>query len=272
MGAVNPRGGRVVEHYLEFGGGLGDVFNQIYRDGDYRFVERLPEGDNVQVGLVCHNPHAGELFAFGPHAGRVTIRNFGYWGLADDTRRRAELAVPRKPAPRPSDGSPISFHPSADDERVLARLDLSRAVVFAVSAGLPERSLPETLVQSLAAKVGEAGWTPIFIGRTYPRHGRSEIRPSAEHGVDLIDALSVPGVAVCLERSAGLVCCHSAINILAWWMRKPQLLLYPLSVYHAHIVRKDAWGFGADFAECVHGVMNPSAAFGLADEFLDRLG
>jgi len=69
---------------------------------------------------------------------------------------------------------------------------------------------------------------PVLVGRHYPRFGRREQR--VRHR----------GVPVCSPYPArrggapvlGFVCCHTAINMLAW-------LLYPQSVYDRHISRRD---------------------------------
>jgi len=82
----------------------------------------------------------------------------------------------------------------------------------------------------------------------------------------LIDRLSVPGVAHLLARAAALVCCHSALNILGWLLRKPQLLLYPETVRARHIAARDQWAFGVDFPECRHATFDDPGIGAIADE------
>ena len=43
------------------------------------------------------------------------------------------------------------------------------------------------------------------------------------------------------------------MNVLAWHMRKPQLLLYPDSIAHIHIIPKSPWAFGIDERGMFHG-------------------
>jgi hypothetical protein len=55
-----------------------------------------------------------------------------------------------------------------------------------------------------------------------------------------------------VQASAGLVTCHSALNLLAWHVRKPQLLLYPRSAWERHMRVPDQWAFGIGYPETVY--------------------
>jgi hypothetical protein len=125
-----------------------------------------------------------------------------------------------------------------------------------VSAGLPGRDIPDGCVHELVSRALSHSLLPVFVGRNYDRMGRKEFRPANAHALDFVDRLTVPGVGRAVQNAAAVVCCHSAINILAWLLRKPQLLLYPRSVYDQHISRRDLWAFGADFPECKHAIFN----------------
>jgi ADP-heptose:LPS heptosyltransferase len=72
--------------------------------------------------------------------------------------------------------------------------------------------------------------------------------------------LTVPGVCRLLQQSSGLVTTHSSLNILAWYLRKPQLLLYPPHTAAAHFspTSDPRWSFGRDYPETTHC---PFAAF-----------
>ena len=69
----------MTDYYIEYGGGLGDIFFQIYFEGAYRALDELTEADRAVIGLITHNPHAGEIFANHPRTGQLTVRNLGYW-------------------------------------------------------------------------------------------------------------------------------------------------------------------------------------------------
>jgi Glycosyltransferase family 9 (heptosyltransferase) len=256
-----------MDHYLEFSGGLGDVFYQVYSEGAYRLLDRLNPDDRATVALICHNPYAWELFAWHPNASQIDVRDLGYWSPDEDPVRRALHRLPRRPHRLPPGHDQVRFYPRPADQPILSTGISDPYVVFAVSAGMPERSLPDAQVSALAAGVRKRGLLPVFVGRTYERQERTEYRPALSEGLDLIDRLSVPGVALVVQRAAGLVCCHSAVNILAWLMRRPQLLLYPMSVWERHIRRRDQWAFGIDFPECRHAYWEAARAEKKSEEF-----
>ncbi len=89
--------------------------------------------------------------------------------------------------------------------------------------------------------------------------------------MSLVDALSVPGLAALLESAVGVVACHSAVSMLSWLMRKPQLLLYPQSVYERHVVPGDQWTFGISFSECRHARFDDPHIEALAADFFGNL-
>jgi len=63
-----------MHHHFEFGGGLGDIFSQIYFYTGYRQLTWLAEDDTATVVLITHNPFARELFAWLPTAQRIEVR------------------------------------------------------------------------------------------------------------------------------------------------------------------------------------------------------
>lgn len=268
------------EHvYIEFGGGLGDIFNQLYTGHGYRFLETLGPGRTAHVGLVTHNPHAIELFRWHPQRQFIThLVHYGYWDCAQDGEFRLRHAIP--PPSRVAQlmsteqqSAPIRFYPAPTES-----IDgLGHAVAVSASAGLSDRTLPQPVLDAIVSQLLTAGWDVLLLGRSFNRHGRTEIRPSEPeliHCRDLIDQLSVPATAQVIQACAGLVTCHSALNILAWHLRKPQLLLYPESVEARHFRRPDQWSFGAKFPETFHGRFDADecawrSATGLFLQYLD---
>jgi glycosyltransferase involved in cell wall biosynthesis len=291
---------RGTHYYLEYGGGLGDVFNGMYLRGSYNILRDLKDDETATVALVCHNPFAGELFQEHPKvkSGQVQVIETGYWDGREDAKMRAKWCLPtpgglwRLPdRSKTLDGSGLMFYP-LDTDRVALR-DLwtcnlttrregkgikredrkeregeglvnqaPRYVVLAPGAGTPERNIPENLLAKIVARVLEAGLTVVWVGRDYKRFDRIEpgltgtetvLSPAGETPAlrsgwnvwDYRNKLSVPGAALLLSGAAGLVTCHSALNILGWYMRIPQLLLYPESVRQRHFLKQDQWSWGA---------------------------
>ena len=258
--------------YFEFGGGLGDIFSQIFVGSGYRHLAALPAPESATVGLITHNPFARELFTWLPGAGRLTILDRGYWSPAEDAEQRPRHGFPPKPPSSFYFGrAPVVFYPSPDDAPVLAELAMRPYVAFSASAGLPERDIPKAIVQHLAATAQARGFATVFLGRSYARQGRAEYRPSAEEGLDLVDRLSVPGTALAVTGAAALVCCHSALNLLAWHLRRPQFLLYPKSVDERHMRRPDEWSFGIGYPECRHALFEDDQIPVIAEAFFAEL-
>lgn len=256
---------------MEFSGGLGDIFTRMYADGGYRFLDDLTPRDLVTVAVISHNPFAFEIFSHHPRAAQIDLRTLEYWLPHDDAIMRVRHRLPTKIWRYPIANRPVRFYPFPGDDAVLRELDGRRFVAFAVSAGLPDRDIPTGIVDDLAKRAHARGYRPVFVGRGYDRHGRREYRPDAAQGLDLVDRLSVPGVARALQGAAGLVSCHSALSMLAWLTRKPQLLLYPQSVRERHIQRRDQWAFGVDFPECRHGLVDGPRVAELAEAFFADL-
>lgn len=188
---------------------------------------------------------------------------------------RKAHGLPPRPAPPGRGAGAVRFHPAPRDAEALDTVTREARgrpyVLFAATAGLPERDIPADLVEGLAARVLERDLLPVFTGRDYARGGRREYRPRDRRCLDLVDRLSVPGTARLLEGAAGLITCHSALNLLAWRLRKPQLLLYPGAVFERHIRPRDAWAFGADYPECFHGLFGAPDILSRAGRFLDSL-
>jgi Methyltransferase domain len=247
-------------HYVEYGGGLGDVFHQMYTRGCYNGLSELSPADRVQVALICANPHAAEIFAHHPKASQLEVRSLGWWPWERDGAKREEHGLPPSGTGTvPRAPGPVEFYLHPSDEEVLRSVPLEHLselyIVFAAGAGQAERNIPERMLHTLLDEAKGRGYVPVLVGRTYDRHGRYEpLKGARVPGViDLTDRLSVPGVARLVQRSAGAVCSHSAVNILAGLERRPQLLLYPESVRDTHIRARDQWAFSVDLPETVHG-------------------
>lgn len=260
--------------YIEFGGGLGDIFHQIHTGPGYRYLETLGPERQAHVGLVTHNQRALELFQWHPKREFMEVSHYGYWLPEQDREMRAHHAIPPiSPISPISAISPIRYYPRPDE----VVNGLSYTVAVAASAGMPDRTLPQDVLDDVVGAVLTAGWSVMLVGRSFTRHGRAEIRPSEpelHNCIDMIDRLSVPATAQVVSRCVGLVTCHSALNILGWHLRKPQLVLYPESVFERHFRRPDQWSFGARFRETYHarfdaGSIPWQGALGLFLQHLD---
>jgi len=250
-----------MRYFIEFGGGLGDIFAEVMSRGAYQTLSYLASDDTVEIVLVTHNSQAHELFKWHPNRRQFTIHDHGYCICGTEKEYRAKyeltglygLKLPRLPQTR---SASVVFYPSPDDTAILDSLP-PQYIAVALGAGTTDRFIPLPLAERIISKLLESGSYVVLIGKNYDRSGRKEPVPNISHAnlTNLIDRLSVPGTALMLQRAGGLFTSHSASNLLGWYFRKPQLLLYPESVVARHgmsIEHHDSWSFGVVFPETVH--------------------
>lgn len=246
-------------HYtLEYGGGLGDMFYQLYARGSYNVLRDLGVDDTATVHLVVHNPGAPELLAYHPKRSQMTVYWHGYWSSGDDAQERERRAMPEPGSNYflPDKDEVIEFYPHPADQAVLDLLP-DTFVVMAPGAGTPDRTIPHAVLEATYERLLRDTSGPILVvGRDYSRDGRAEPAvPAHPRILNAVNHLSVPGTAWALQKAAGLVTAHSSLNLLGWCMQKPQLLLYNQAVLdrHCHGGHYDQWMFGANRSTTIHG-------------------
>lgn len=243
------KGSGVSEIYVEFGGGLGDVFNRIYRDGSYRALELIPLHRRVNVGIISHNGHVDELFKWHPKRSQMEVHNYGYWLGDQDEAMRAKYGLPRPrgvPVPLVNGvPTPVKFYRSPDDPGYTPTHGSKGYVVLAHAGGQDDRTIPIPLARRLVDVARGRGFDVVQVGRNYTRMGRAPEICLVSKAEDMIDRLTVPGTADLLAGAAALITAHSSMNILAWHMRIPQVVAYPMSVLHRHFQKPDEWSFGS---------------------------
>jgi ADP-heptose:LPS heptosyltransferase len=228
----------------------------MYHRGAYSILRDLEPTERARVALICHNRKAKELFDFHPKRAQIDLLNLEWWhSEAEEQTARQKYNLPSwdMNAGLPEKDGNVRFYESARDREiiscVLQEVGSDAFVVLAASAGQIHKTFPGHILVDLVERINAAGVWVIAVGRNYDLMGHREIRfvglkEECKRFVDLVDRLSVPGVASLLQESDGLVGCHSALNVLASHMGKPQLLLYPDSIYHVHIAPKSPWAFG----------------------------
>jgi hypothetical protein len=230
--------------YFEFGAGLGDVLNDIYRYNGYAALQGAPRSEKCRVSIISHNPAVRELFQHWPGGADMQITEYGYWTPEQDAEMRRKHRLPkpvREPLP---DWAKFDFYNHPGDEAVLAELP-DEYVVFSVSAGEPERTVPFRIASEIRAEVNHDLYIPVVsVGRNYKRNGRPM---EARFGLRLMDVISLPATLNVVRdpRCKGVVCAHSSISMLAGWENKPQLLLYDEATRQRHFQAKDQWSWYA---------------------------
>ncbi len=238
--------------YIEFGGGLGDVIHQVFTDGGYRSLEALLPHERVKIGIISHNPACASLFDHHPKRAQLDIVTPGYWCPEEDTKMRRIHDLPRYDG-TPIDSRPpvlpVRFYPSPTESCALARITRQkRLVVLAPNAGEPDRDIPFGVMQYILNRLLQADCIPVQVGLDYARNDRP---PEQRYGrifrgpfIDMVGFLSVPATLELVAKAAGVITCHSAVNMMAWHQQRRQLLLYPNHVLARHFLRPDQWSFG----------------------------
>lgn len=246
-------------HFVEIGGGLGDIINQCYLTGNYVALDGITE--RTIILLACHHKFAMEIFTQHPKHDLFDIlegRYFGYPALPDgvdleETRLRlptqGHTALPTPPAPRPED---VVFHPNQTDHVLLGELP-TRFIALQPFSGTSDRDLPRSIMRAIDDYAAQAGIPLVVVGRNYDRPGKltKEEFTSAHAAIDFIDKLSVPGSIELVKRAALFVGGHSSMNLVAWHNRVPNYILLPEHTRQKHFRpgQVDQWSFGRNYPE-----------------------
>lgn len=243
----------------EFGAGLGDVLTLIYNSERYNVLEKLAPNEKAMVILMSHNPHAKELFLWHPKAGQIDLHDVGFWWPWEDEKKRAEHRLPAAQPLRLIRQESVKFYPSPEDYAILKTLESFPYVVLNAAAGGVDRNIPADICEAISQGLTdrgqrEFGLRAVIVGRTYNADKRTEHRFVSRPGlIDMIDRLSVPGTIELIARSRGVVCCHSAMCLMAWYLKKPVFLLYPKHVKDREFDRPaHQYTFGKDFPTTIH--------------------
>lgn len=262
----------------EFGAGLGDVITLIYNSERYNILEKLSPEDRAMVVLMSHNPYSRELFLWHPKVRQIDLRDVGFWWPWEDEQKRSEHHLPPAQPLRLIRQESVKFYPSPEDYAILQTLESFPYVVMSAAAGGLDRNIPDGICEDISQWITdrgqrEFGLRVVVVGRTYGAGKRAERRFTPRAGlIDMIDRLTVPGTIELILRSRGVVCCHSSMCLIAWYLNRPVFLLYPKHVKEREFDRPaHQYTIGKDSPTTVHlefGSYNRSAL----DRFIDIAG
>lgn len=237
---------------IEMHGGLGDCFLHLHKTDAYDLLSK--DVGDVTIHINSHNPHVRELFDHHPARSKIKLHVIYPWSVEFlEAKARAKAGLPAK-VPDRADRypAPLEYYPSPSDVQILNDLP-KKFLLASFSASSDPRSLPETICRSIHSVALGEGIPIVMIGRSYGKEfPRKEVSFSGPGIINLIDRLTVPGSVLALRKSAAMVTCHSSMNIVGWFERKPQFLCYSESTRIAHFIKKDHWSFGGDFPETEH--------------------
>lgn len=252
----------MIDLYLEYGGGLGDVFTSIYCNNSYNLLADMPEGHKAKIVLICHNVFAFELFTSHPKFNQFEFLNLPFWWPWEGAENRARygLKTPGEWTVPMGDSREIMFYPSLEDQRVLDEVKGKRYVVVAPTAGTPGRDFPLSMLSNIVNSLNRKGIHVVYVGRNYNRQGgagdcRKEVEslPICESFTNTFDRLTVPGTAELVRGSVGVVTTHSAICLVGWYMKKPEFLLYPDGWREQHLMQNTIYTFGLFEGKTIEG-------------------
>ena len=218
---------------FELVGGLGDSVLRLYFSGDawYGPLEKLDGPDYAVVSLMCHNPHLAEVFEWHPKADRIHVVDLGFttpfhpW---ENEAWRLEHGLPKEaPCPPYMPAETLRFYPSSEDTKILAELRTKKYVIMCASAGTAEKTIPVHHRETMAAASIAAGYEVVVVGRSrYFFDKRKEDIRSVRGITNLVDRLSVPGVAEAVKTAAGVISADTSVLHMAWQEHRPVFLLY----------------------------------------------
>lgn len=249
----------MVDVISEFGAGLGDVITLIYNSDRYTRLEHLKPHQKAMIVLMSHNPHAKELFLWHPKASQFDIRDLGFWWPSEDKEKRSQHNLPpAQPLHLFPQGS-VKFYPSPQDFKVLDTLSSFPYIVINTAAGGVDRNIPQDIYEDAIKTIcddgqKEHGFRAVVVGRKYNTSNRVEHDFVPRPGlINLIDKLTVPGTIELVARSRGVFCCHSAICLISWYLKKPVFLTYPKHVWEREFKKPPhQYTLGKDWPTTIH--------------------
>lgn len=248
--------------HVEFGGGLGDVITMMFNSDRYTSLEDLPPEERALIVIICHNPAAKEFFLWHPKVGQFTIRDLGFWWPHEDVEKRKFHGLPPGPPFIWKKQESLTFFPAPDEAEGLAYLKgLGKYLVVSACAGGRDRNVPRKIVDEVIKSALGRGLKVVAIGRKYnpDLHEEYDFTP-ADGLLNLVGRLSAPATAIAVAQSAGVFCCHSAMCLLSWYLRKPVFLLYPKHTRETHFKTSHQYTFGKDFPTTVHAEFSDYSA------------
>ena len=239
------------------------MFRHIMKEPWYSNLLNLKPEDTCEILLVCLNPFIKEMFEWHPKRDQLNLHWPGYWTPASDREMRLKNGFHLEDVQPPGPSSPPIFYSSGRDKQILSELNLKKTIVVSASAGTKDRNIPDAVMFDVLRFLKTRDFDVVGIGRTFERGGGHEEFDYGKTGFyarNLVDQLSIPGTIELVSKCAGVISCHSAAILMAWWFRKPNILIVPKNVSHANKLNERAlndWTFG---------IFHPESQFVLAEE------
>lgn len=206
-------------------GGLGDVMFQLHTQQ----IKEIEHKD-VRFHIFSDNPETRKLLP----KSKVMV----------DSHREAEFhecALWHKPELRLCYG-PLKFNLSDKENRI--KKSLKNFIGIAPASAVKIKDIPVSIVNVLRECIPNG----VQFGQNYiTMNGQEHKEIIYPPFTSVIDKLSPGGVYEVLKSAKGLVTCHTATNIMGWFLKIPMLLCLDRSHYQKEImpiIKKDPEHYG----------------------------
>ncbi len=271
-------------HYrTTYGGGLGDIINQIFRNGTYNSLNDLKPEDTCEVILITHNPFAKELFEFHPKAKQLDIKIPGYWAPDSNIQmyQKHGLSLIPDNLPVHNERMPVFYERPEERNLLLVKRETERkSIVISAGAGEVERNIPDHILLDIADYLWGKNVELNIVGKNYERpqvgggkRGEPFPYPERSYIHNLIDRLSIPATLNLVKQSNAVISCHSSVCLMAWNIRRPNLIFLPKSLGNKHGIAQgqiNEWTFGRAYPE-THLTFNEDYQHYMLDDLLRKL-
>jgi len=268
------------EFKIQWGGGLGDMFNNMYKGGQYAALDYIPPDFLVHIILFCHNPSVTEIFDHHPKKNQLKVVNHGFQKVEDIQKMSQDGIIPMHLPPLPGlPNKAVNWYKPTNYYYPNKLRDL-KYIVLSTTGSDPAKNIPEPLVEKIVSKLIELNYYVVPVGKNYVsvdshQSNRTEHEfPKNKKIINLVDKLTVPETAQVLQTAQGCVCCHSAINILAWYLKIPQILLYNKAWDKKHGFSDpefiDQWSFGKNYDNTIHGLFDDYTE-DMLEKFIEKI-
>jgi len=267
-----------MEYRVEFGGGMGDVFNRMTMDEAYPNLMNMTDEDTCEILLVCHNPFIKEMFDWHPKKSQLDVKWFGYWGPENERENKIKFNLSLDgPINPPGPKGVPKFYPCQEDIKLLEDIkEFSKGrklIVVQATAGCSDRDIPEPQMKKMLADLETRNCVVVGVGRNYQRSDRyGEFKyDDYPEVLSMVDRLSIPGTVELIRQASGVIACHSCVCLMAWNFRIPNILTLPRAINHINGIdrgEKNQWTFGL-FQPETRLVYSEDYSMSKMDEFLD---
>jgi hypothetical protein len=223
-----------IEKYINFGGGLGDVFVALSKRGVYdRMTQELSENSDctfhVNLMSICNG--VDEFFNLHPLSKQIKVHEH-FQVLRGCVFNEIPLYYIKKYSIHHNNDHihPIKhgltcFVPNAETE-IFQSICAKPFIIFSTQSDA-NRTIPSEIVSKLVDDLSSR-FNTVKVGRSNFRFSNDSVECVVENDkmINLVDKISLPTLVELVRRASGIICCESALmNLGAVLGKKMQILI-----------------------------------------------